>query len=160
VGWSSERIMALLTARMLEKICKDVFNELGPYHTENVYGNALEFELIRNNILYRREVQMPIKYKDVIVGQARVDFFIKPSQIVELKAIATDLFDVEGGRNKQKTPTKYRNQVRKYLQSMGIEKGYLVNFNIGSSAEVQIDEVCNPPLNAETPIQWDGGVEY
>lgn len=147
--------MTILTKGLLEKICNRIFLELGPFHSEAVYGNAIEYELIENKIHYRREVQVPIKYKGVIVGQSRVDFLIKPNNVIELKASPTNRFNKDGTRSNYKGPIKDRNQVIKYLQSMEMEKGYLVNFNIGTKAEVEIDEIFNPLLSDEN----GGGLE-
>ncbi len=44
-------------------ICMEVHNELGKGFSEVVYGDALEIELIDNNIPYSRESKFDITYK-------------------------------------------------------------------------------------------------
>ena len=35
----------IMTKGWVHKICRKIYNELGPYHTEIVYQNAMEYEL-------------------------------------------------------------------------------------------------------------------
>ena len=141
--------MAILTKRLLEKICNSVFLELGPLHSELVYGNAIEHELKKSEIDYSREKQVAIMYDGSVVGQSRLDFYAEPDMVIELKASPTNRFNGDGTRNNQRGPLKDRNQVIRYLQCLKLKKGYLVNFNVGVKAEVEIDEIFNPLLSDE-----------
>lgn len=94
----------------------DVHRELGPGFLEPVYQDALEYEMKRRDIPYRREVELTISYKDIVLDQRyRADFICFESVIVELKAVAA-LSPIEEA------------QVIHYLKATGIPIGLLINF--------------------------------
>lgn len=110
-----------------KKAAKIVHEELGNGHTENVYEAALEIELgIQGIYSIRRQVPCPITYKGRFVGNGILDLLLYDLFIIEIKAVA-------------KLTSKDEVQVKKYLQSYGIEKGLLVNFG----PELEIWEVLN-----------------
>ncbi len=45
---------------------KEVYKELGPGYLESVYEDALGYELDMLTILYRRQAELDINYKDII----------------------------------------------------------------------------------------------
>jgi GxxExxY protein len=56
------------------KLCKRIYSELGPYHLEAIYANALEYELLKNDIAYVREFTLPVLYDGIQMGNNRYDF--------------------------------------------------------------------------------------
>ncbi len=96
--------------------CIEVHRELGPGLDESLYGNALVEEFRRRDILYDREVWVPVFYKGVEIGLKRLDFVIEGKVILELKAV--ELL----------TPL-HKAQVRTYLKIKKMRLGLLVNFN-------------------------------
>ena len=103
---------------LIEKIinaCINVHKELGPGFLENIYHNALKFELERQKLAFESEKEIEVKYLDMVVGIHRIDLLVEDEIVVELKT-AEDL-------NK-----KYYAQVRSYLKAMKKEIGLLVNF--------------------------------
>ena len=48
-------------------LCMEVHKILGKGHNENVYGDALEYELKKNEIPSNRESKYDIAYKDTIL---------------------------------------------------------------------------------------------
>lgn len=88
---------------------------LGNGFQEVIYQRALEKEFIINNISFQREFEMPIYYKEEIIGTRRVDFLIENMISVELKAIIK-LEDVHFA------------QAINYLEAYNLEIGLLINF--------------------------------
>ena len=97
-------------------LCIKVHNKLGHRRKEFIYQDALEIELIRNDIPYEREKVFPIFYDGVeLKRNFRVDFFIYGCIIVEIKASkASSIEDFK--------------QTLNYIKSAGIQLAILVNF--------------------------------
>ena len=97
-------------------LCMEVHKILGKGHSENVYGDALEYEFKLNNIPYEREKQYNIPYKDIILPRYYFsDFTVFGQIILEIKAIQT----LTNGEVKQ---------TLNYLAASKNKIGLLVNF--------------------------------
>ena len=119
------------------KLCKKIHDELGPYHREEIYANALEYELIKNDITYAREFTLPVLYDGIKVGNIRYDFLIEKKYLLELKAVSA-LKKADG-------KIKKGNQVIKYLIALDLEKGYLINFKTDlENISIEYLEIINP----------------
>ena len=94
----------------------EVHRHLGPGHTESVYCNALSREFVLRGIEFEREYPFDVRYKDDVVGQGRIDFWIEGRLVLEVKALK-ELHDAHVG------------QVIFYLSNMGEPLGLLINFN-------------------------------
>jgi GxxExxY protein len=71
-------------------ICMEVHNYLGPGFLEIVYKDALEYEFKDAGILYQREKQYQVTYKDVILPHHfYADFVILNKIILEIKCHKT-----------------------------------------------------------------------
>ena len=88
---------------------------LGPGFQEVIYQRALERELFLANIIFRREYEMPIYYKEEKIGTRRVDFLVEETISVELKAIT-------------KLENVHLAQAINYLEAYNLEIGLLINF--------------------------------
>jgi len=88
---------------------------------EVIYQRALAIELGRAGLSYAREYEMPIHYKNEVIGERRVDFFVENAVMVELKAIST-------------LEPVHKAQAINYLEAFGINDGLLINFG-GQSLE-------------------------
>jgi len=97
----------------------EVHKILGNGFQEVIYQRALAIELGENNIVFEREKEMPIFYKEQHIGTRRVDFLIEGMVSVELKAL-TKLEDV------------HLAQAINYLEAYNIEIGLLINFGAKS----------------------------
>ncbi|QJD81021.1 GxxExxY protein [Spirosoma rhododendri] len=97
----------------------EVHRRLGNGFQEVIYQRALAIELTEASIPYRRELEMPIFYKDHNIGSRRVDFYIDDCVSVELKAII-QLEDV------------HLAQAINYLEAYNLEVGLLINFGARS----------------------------
>ncbi|HEY3366176.1 MAG TPA: GxxExxY protein [Symbiobacteriaceae bacterium] len=65
----------------------EVHNTLGPGFLESVYEEALSHELKQRGILVTRQVEVPIRYKGVVVGTHILDLVVDQKVVVELKAV-------------------------------------------------------------------------
>lgn len=92
-----------------------VHKALGNGFQEVIYQRALEIEMLQIGISFNREFEMPIFYRDQLIGTRRVDFLVEGIISVELKAI-TKLEDVHFA------------QVINYLEAYNLEIGLLINF--------------------------------
>ena len=93
----------------------DVHSALGNGFQEVIYQRALDIEMKTRGIVFSREHEMEIFYKDMPVGVRRADFFIENVLIVELKALSR-LEDV------------HLAQAMNYLEAYHLEIGLLINF--------------------------------
>lgn len=65
----------------------DVYNNLGSGFSEIVYKDALEYEFKTQNILFQREKEFKVQYKDVILPHKfYADFVIFDKIILEIKS--------------------------------------------------------------------------
>lgn len=92
-----------------------VHNTLGSGFQELIYQRALAIEFAFNSILFEREKEMPIFYRDEQIGLRRVDFFVENCVMVELKAV--ELLEVV-----------HKAQAINYLEAYNIADGLLINF--------------------------------
>ena len=96
-----------------------VHRALGNGFQEVIYQRALGIELTDNGIIFKREKQMPIYFKNQIVGTRRVDFFVEEIISVELKAVI-------------KLEDAHFAQAINYLEAFDLEVGLLINFGAKS----------------------------
>ncbi len=96
-----------------------VHSALGNGFQEVIYQRALEIEMIDEGLIFNREYEMPVFYKQQQVGTRRVDFLVEGIVSVELKAIIK-LEDV------------HLAQAINYLEAYDIEVGLLINFGARS----------------------------
>lgn len=114
----------------VKESAKEVFKELGGGHSESVIEASLEIELVSRGIgPIIRQVPCPIYYKNHPVGYGFLDIVIGDLLVVELKA--------QSG-----IAVKDEYQIRKYLNSLCIEDGLLINFGLDkvTARRVQLDE--------------------
>ncbi len=95
---------------------QEVYNELGPGYLESVYEDALCYELDVRNIAYQRQIDLDVKYKDVIFEKRfRTDLLVEDKVLVENKAIKAITNQDEA-------------QLINYLKTTGLKVGLLLNF--------------------------------
>jgi GxxExxY protein len=54
-----------------------VHNTMGSGFQEVIYQRALAIEMHRQGLIFVREMEMPIYYRDQQIGARRVDFFVE-----------------------------------------------------------------------------------
>lgn len=70
-------------------ICMEVHRMLGPGLLEIVYKDALEYEFRSKAVLYQREKEYMVRYKDVILPHRfYADFVVIDKIILEVKAVS------------------------------------------------------------------------
>ena len=95
----------------------DVYKELGPGLLESVYEEALCFELEKRGLTVERQVQVPIKYKGIVLKtELRLDLLVENQVIIELKSV-------------EEMKNVFYKQLLTYLRLMNKRVGLLVNFN-------------------------------
>ncbi len=95
----------------------EVHKNLGKGFSEIVYKDALEFEFRSNNILFEREKEFSVTYKNSILKHKfYADFVVFGSIILEIKTV--ECFNAS-----------HYNQCLNYLKVSGYQLALLVNFN-------------------------------
>jgi GxxExxY protein len=94
----------------------EIHKQLGHGFLEAVYQEAAVVEFPLKQIPFRREVSLPIKYKDILLPtHYRADFVCFSEIIVEFKALSR-ISSVE------------ESQFLNYLKATGLKRGLLINF--------------------------------
>lgn len=89
----------------------------GPGLLESVYEKSLARELEMRGVQYRQQVDLPLTYKGIAVGDGlRLDLLVEGRVVVELKAVK-DLDPV------------YEAQLLTYMKLTSCRVGLLINFN-------------------------------
>jgi GxxExxY protein len=92
-----------------------VHEELGPGFLEDLYEAALGFELSAQGFAVERQVVVPVRYQQEVVGEHRIGLLVEGRVIVELKAVPT------------LEPLHFA-VLRSYLKATNCELGLLLNF--------------------------------
>ena len=93
----------------------EVFNELGPGHTEKIYQRAMAAVFEGKKIIFKEQEYYPLKFKDKVIGRGFLDFAVDNKIIVELI--------------KDETFTKtHIDQVVNYLKLSNYKLAILINF--------------------------------
>jgi GxxExxY protein len=95
----------------------EVHKELGPGLLESVYHSCFVEELVRKQLHYQSELEIPIVYKGKHLNtNLRLDVLVEDLMIVELKAV-------------EKILPVHQAQLLTYLKLLEKPKGILINFN-------------------------------
>lgn len=103
-----------LTGRIIG-CAMEVHKALGNGFQEVIYQRSLELEFELQGLGFAREFEMPIYYKQKLVGTRRADFLVENKISVELNAVIK-LEDV------------HLAQAINYLEAYNLEVGLLINF--------------------------------
>jgi len=120
-----------LTGRILA-CAIEVHKTLGPGFLESIYETALFIELQRAGLLVERQKTLLVYYREVQIGEHRLDLLVENQIVVELKAISA----LEG---------IHFAVVRSYLKAAGLEHGLLLNF---ATMPLTIKRVIYRPIQA------------
>ena len=95
----------------------EVHKTMGRGLLESVYHECLLEELNSRNILFRKELRIPVIYKTKQLNiDFRCDLFIEDCLVVELKSV-------------QELTNVYEAQLLTYMKLLKAPKGILINFN-------------------------------
>ena len=104
-------------ARDVIDVAMQVHSALGPGLLEGAYEACMEYELKQRGLQVKRQVPMPLKYREVVLDIGyRVDLLVGDAVIVELKAVERIL-------------PIHAAQVLGYLRLSNRKLGYVLNFN-------------------------------
>jgi GxxExxY protein len=119
-----------LTSRIIA-CAIEVHKTLGPGFLESIYEAALIVELKRNGLKVEAQRILPIFYREILVGEHRLDLLVEDKIVVELKAIS-ELEDIHFAI------------VRSYLKAVNLEHGLLFNF---ATMPLTVKRVIYQPKN-------------
>jgi len=118
----------------IKGIAQDVYGELGSGHSEAVYQKAMEVGLRLEHISFESQKVIELLYEAHYVGEEYLDLLVTADSerlIVELKAVGSSISSPE------------EQQLRNYLNHLGIQKGLLINFPQPSASKKKAAEVGN-----------------
>ena len=95
----------------------EVHRHLGHGFLESIYERALCHELKLQAILFEKQVEILVPYKDISIPGQRLDFIIDKFLILELKAVE-DILPI------------HEAQLLSYLKSTGLKIGLIINFKV------------------------------
>jgi GxxExxY protein len=96
----------------------NVHSDLGPGLLESTYEACLEYELVQSGLKVKRQVNLPVKYKDINLETGyRIDLLVEDKVIIELKAV-------------EEIAPIHEAQLLTYLKLSKIKTGLLINFNV------------------------------
>ena len=111
----------------------EVHKTLGPGLLESAYQECLSYELKNKNLQVKKEVALPVVYKDVKLDHGyRIDLLVEDRIVIELKTVEhfTDV---------------HFTQILTYLKLGGYDLGLLINFHT-SLLKNGIKRFINKPL--------------
>ncbi len=96
----------------------EVHRHLGPGLLESAYEECLCYELTQAGLAIRRQVPLPVRYKEVALDLGyRLDVIVESRLILELKTV-------------EKTLPIHEAQLLTYLKLSGMRTGLLLNFSV------------------------------
>lgn len=93
----------------------EVHRTLGPGLLESIYEEALCHEFELRGIVFRRQVEIDVVYKDKVIKGQRIDILVENEVIVEIKSLS-------------RLPEVSTAQILSYLKATGLKRGLIVNF--------------------------------
>ncbi len=98
------------------KCAIEIHQEIGPGLLETVYEVILANELYNRGLIIKRQILIPIRYKDIRFDEGfRADIIVNDKVILELKSV-------------EKVTPAHKKQVQTYLRLTQCKLGYLLNF--------------------------------
>ncbi len=95
-----------------------IHQSLGPGLLESTYKECLFYELNQSGFQVRKEIPLPIVYKDVKLDHGyRIDLLVENKIVLELKTV-------------EQLNEVHQAQVLTYMKLGGFPLGYLLNFNV------------------------------
>jgi len=93
----------------------EVFNVLGPGHSEKIYQKTLAISFADKNLNFIEQVKCDIFFKEKIVSRGYLDFKVEEKIIVELK-------------KDERFSKVHIDQVLQYLKSTSLKLAIIINF--------------------------------
>jgi GxxExxY protein len=113
----------------------EVFNELGPGHSEKNYQKAFAVLFNAKNIRFKEQVYYPLAFRNKIIGKIFLDFLVEEKIIIELK--------------KDERYTKLHiDQVLNYLKISNLKLAILINI---TKTGVDYRRIVNNEIAVSSP---------
>jgi GxxExxY protein len=109
-----EKSINQITHKIIGCAMKSAFNSW-KWLSRSVYQRALAIEMRLESLAFQRDMEIPIYYREILIGTRRVDFFVDECVMLELKARET-------------MEVKHKAQAINYLEAYKIADGLLINF--------------------------------
>lgn len=93
----------------------EVFDELGPGHSEKTYQKAYAILLSKNNHKFVEQVFYPVRFRNTIVSKGFLDFKVDEKIIIELK-------------KDERFSKTHIEQVLDYIKRSNLKHAILINF--------------------------------
>lgn len=120
-GGTENTEMELVSQEITDKIIGaaiEVHRVLGPGLLESAYEECLCHELELRGLAFQRQVQLPVRYKEVLLNCGyRLDLVVAEAVVVELKAV-------------ERLEPVHESQLLTYLRLSQLRVGLLINFNV------------------------------
>ncbi|MDE6809942.1 MAG: GxxExxY protein [Muribaculaceae bacterium] len=120
----------------LFQIIKDAAFEVRKHlyagYLESVYQNALAVELKKRGLSVSKEIDIPVYYKDEIIGNFRADLVVENSIILEIKAV-------------KELNIIHEAQLVNYLTATGLDYGFLINYGGEKYRIIFKTRIYSPP---------------
>lgn len=99
-------------------VCFKIHRLYGPELFESVYEEIICYELIKQNISFKRQYPIPLIHETIkLEAGFRADLIIEEKLLVEIKSI-------------EAIAPVHKKQVQTYLKLTGLRLGLLINFNV------------------------------
>lgn len=104
-------------SKIIVDCCYKIHTVLGPGLLESVYEEVLCYELDKNNLMFKRQLGLPVFYEDVKLDIGfRADIIVEDKVIIEIKSVET-------------LAPVHKKQLLTYLKITDLKLGLLINFN-------------------------------
>ena len=117
--------MTDLTKTFLTDMITRITDSIGFGYPESIYQKAVDYELRNYLFKVQQEVNIDIVYGLVYCGSIRADLIVDDKYIIELKTV-------------DKLKPKHKSQIIRYLKTMKLTKGFLINISYDS---FEIEEI-------------------
>jgi len=97
--------------------CIAVHRTLGPGLLESIYSRAIGLELMAAGNPFKREVEIPVSYRDEFLCVQRLDIVAADQIVLEVKSV-------------ERLAPVHHAQLLSYLRVSRLKIGLLVNFNV------------------------------
>lgn len=108
-------------------IAIEVHKTIGPGFVEKIYERALAYEFQKRKIEFTNQKVIRVRYKEIELGDQRIDFLIEDEIILELKAVS-------------KIDKLHIAQMLSYLKAANKKLGLILNF---AKQTLEIKRVIN-----------------
>ena len=104
-------------------LCIKIHSRIGPGCFERVYEEILYYELLKLNIVVKRQLLLPIEYETLCIENAfKLDLLVDGQLIVELKSVYP-------------LSAVYFKQLHTQLSLLNLKHGMLINFKVALMKE-------------------------